>query len=202
MLTFNEDRHEYFWDGKIVPSVTKIIAPLSDYSHIQSGVMEKARAEGNAIHHMVEWFEDGVLDEANLPAWMRPRLAAWKKFKAESGWETDACEKRLYHKQFGYAGTCDLCGTAPKFPKLKGRGIVDLKRSLYDDPATGVQTAAYAEAENHMQGRHVMLINWRAGLKLNDDGRYRLHQFKSKADWPTFLACLTVHRFKEQHGRL
>ena len=197
-LSFNAATHTYTWKGAVVPSVTKIIAPLSDYSAIPAGVLEKARQEGQYIHSMVEWYEDGVLDEANLPQWMRPRLAAWKKFKAESGWETDASEKRLYHRTFGYAGTLDLCGTAPKLKDAKGRALIDLKRSLYADPSTGVQTAAYAEAENASMS-NAMRIQWRAGLKLNDDGTYRLQRFDSKADWPTFLACLTVHRWLQEH---
>ncbi len=197
-LSFDEAKHEYRWSGAVVPSVTKIIAPLSDFSAIPSGVLEKARQEGKAIHSLVEWFEDGVLDEAGLPEWLQPHLAAWKKFKAESGWETDASEKRLYHKTYGYAGTLDLCGVAPKLKGIKGRGLVDLKRSLYDDPATGVQLAGYAEAENTSMPP-AMRIAWRAGLKLNNDGTYRLQVFKSKADWPTFLACLTMWRWMQEH---
>ena len=198
-LTFNEERHEYAWEGKIVPSVTQVLSSLNNWSHIPEGVMVKARAEGQAIHAMVQYETEGTLDEANLPEWLRPFLAAWRKFKDDTGFAVDGSEKRVFHAQYKYAGTADLFGRAPKLPKLKGRGIVDLKRSAYDDPITGCQLAGYAAAEDTMQPDTNMRIRWRAGLKLQKDGNYRLQVFESNSDWGTFLACLTVHRWLQEH---
>ena len=198
-LTFEEISHTYRWDGKIVPSVTQILKPLTDYGSIPDGVLEKARQEGTAIHSMVEYDEEGQLDRAGLPEWMRPYLDAWHLFKSDSGWATDASEKKLYHKVYKFAGTCDLTGTAPKLSSVTGRGLIDIKRSFYAGAAIGLQLSAYAEAESIKHTDSNMRIRWRAALQLKKDGRYKLEIFDDKADWNTFLSCLVLHKWLEKH---
>ena len=168
MLTFDGPSHTYKWDGKIVPSVTTIIAPLSvDFSHVNEEKMRIAREQGQGIHSMVELEEEKA--KYICPDWLLPFRESWRKFKDESGFATDSSEKRVFHKQYVYAGTFDLAGRAPKLPKLKGRGIVDLKRSAYDDPSTGCQLAGYAAAEDTMQPDTNMRILWHAWFKLQND---------------------------------
>src|SRR4051812_38380690 len=110
MLTFNEPSHEYFWNGRQVVNVTRVLAPLIDLSRIQADVLENARQEGKAIHRMAELECKGDLNESNLPAWLQPYLQAWRKFMTDSGFEMWSSERRLYNKRYAYAGTPDLVG--------------------------------------------------------------------------------------------
>jgi post-segregation antitoxin (ccd killing protein) len=138
MLTFDEGPHLYRWNGEPVPSVTQIIKPLSSFDHVDPDVLERARQEGVAVHKMVELACRDELDEPGLPEWLRPYLAAWRAFVAETGFVLDASEERVYHLDYRYAGTLDLRGRTRVHP----RGLFDLKRSFAAGRAIGVQLAA------------------------------------------------------------
>jgi len=188
-LTFRDDIHEYRFGGVVVPSVTQILKPLTDYSFVQAEALENARQAGVAIHKTVELECKGDLDEDALPEWLRPYLSAWRKFVLETGFVLEASEERVYHAGCRYAGTLDLRGATRRHK----RGLFDIKRSFAAGPAIGVQTAAYANA-----------IDWRDaarfGLQLRGDGTYRLREFNDPADWSVFLALLTVHRYRERNA--
>ncbi len=204
MLIFDEAGHEYKWCGKRVPSVTQVIGPLSDYSRIPEAVLKKAQAEGCAMHSMVEYDCAGDLDEATLPQWLKPRLAGWRKFRDDSGFTPDASEKRLYHPMYEYAGTADMFGTASKLPKLRGRGVLDLKRSFAAGPAIALQLAGYQAAENASlikEGDRTMMVQWRAALRLLDDGTYKFQTFEDGDAFTVFIACLTISRWKERNNK-
>jgi hypothetical protein len=198
MLTFDEAAHVYYWHGKPVPNVTRIIAPLTDYSRIPPDVLQRAQEEGRATHKMVELDCKNDLDVETLPAWMRGHYTAWCRFKEESGFECWASEYREYHEGLGYAGTADLFGLTPKLPKIKGAINIDVKRSLYAGPAIGLQTAGYTEQWNRKQPKDLH-VKHRAALVLKPDGTYRLQSYEDREDWLAFLACLQQLKWKEKH---
>jgi hypothetical protein len=193
MLTFHEAEHRYFWDGKPVPNVTSILAPLNDLSMVPANTLERARMEGVAMHKTVELEVRGDLDVETLPDWLVPRLAAWRKFVADTGFTCLESEFRVFHPTYQYAGTLDLFGT---FRKGDGAAFIDLKRSFAAGPVIGLQLAAYHEAYCAQQkvGRNAD----RYALRLDDTGSYRLEPFPNKSDFGVFLALLTVQRFKEK----
>jgi hypothetical protein len=197
VLTFDEPKHEYKYDGRAIPGVTSIISPLTDYGMIKADVLEKARQEGTHIHKMVEL--DCLGQTLKLPAWMNPYFAAWKRFIAEVGFELWESEQMVYHPKFRYAGKLDLTGVLTKF-KLLGGAMLDIKRSFYAGPAIGVQEAAYEAARNEGVPPE-RRTRARFGLQLRKDGTYRLQQYEDPDDFSVFLACLTVKRWKEQHGK-
>lgn len=199
MLEFDEPSHVYKWDGQIVPNVTRIISPLSDYSRIPDAVLEKARQEGVHIHRMVEWDCLGVLVVDTLPEWMRPYFAAWRKFVAESGFKLIASEQKIYHRTYRYAGQLDLEGTLPLL-RIKRPAILDIKRSFYAGPAIGVQLAAYKAARDS-ETKGDARPDKRFGLKLQPNGEYRLEEFADPEDFGTFLGCLSILNWRLKHER-
>lgn len=198
MLAFDEAKHEYRWNGAVVPHVTGVIAPFVNYSMVPRDTLELARQKGQHVHRMVELHAQGKLDEDSLPDWMRPILAQWLKFVADTGFIVLATERRVYHPQYDYAGTLDLRGIMRNHAKYRGHGILDIKRSFMAGPITGLQTAAYAEADDydsHWGGR----VAWRGALKLNENGPYRFEPFEKKTDFTEFLVCLTYERLKRKY---
>lgn len=200
-LTFDQAAHVYYWHGRPVPNVTRIIAPLTDYSRIPPDVLERARQEGMAIHRMVELDCKDDLDLEALPAWMRPHHEAWCRFKAEAGFEPIAVEQPMYHPTLGYAGTPDLIGRAPRLKGVKGPLLIDVKRSFFAGPAIGLQTAAYTVLWNDTEGQTAGRVptNNRFGLQLRDDGSYRLEHYADDEDFVAFLACLQQYRWRAKH---
>jgi hypothetical protein len=129
---------------------------------------------------------------------MRPILAQWLKFREDTGFSVLATERRVYHPQYGYAGTLDLRGFMRNHPKYRGPGILDIKRSFMAGGVTGLQTAAYAEADD-AGGEWDTPVAWRGALKLNENGPYRFEPFEKKSDFSEFLVCLTYQRLKEKY---
>lgn len=211
MLTFDEAAHQYFWEGKPVPNVTRIIGHLTDYSHIPPAVLERARQQGVEVHKMAELYFTDRLDLAALysdpaQAWLVPHYEALLRFIEESGFEVWAAERRMYHKGLRFAGTPDLIGLAPRLKECRGPGCFDIKRSFYGGAAIGLQTYGYARQWNDEDAKknkdlRIPASN-RFALQLRADGTYRLKRYDDPEDELAFLACLQQHHWKEKnYGR-
>lgn len=195
MLTFRASDHRYFWNGKPVVNVTRALSLITNYDRIPAGILKHAQDEGIAIHRTVELYCKGDLDEDSLPEWLVPRLAAFKKFLAETGFAIEASEQRVYHERYGYAGQLDFVGTMqmPQGRKVRTMpAIVDVKRSFFAGRAIGLQVAAYDAALPSERPR------LRYALQLRADATYRFEPFNDPSDFPNFIACLSVWRLKEQ----
>ena len=191
MFTFEAETHTYRVDGKVVPSVTTVLAPLVDYSKVPRAVLERARQLGSAVHRMTELYDLDDLDMDDLADELRPYLTAWIKFRAETGFVPETIEKRLYHPALRFAGTPDRSGLINR-----RRAVIDIKKMLYLGPVIGLQLAAYQELFEK-NGTHV---EDRYALGLRADGTYRLQPYIDKSDWPVFLSLLTTRNWKEKHG--
>jgi hypothetical protein len=186
-------QHVYRYDGKVVPGVTSLLDRIKMPFYIHDAALEKARAEGIAIHKMVELECLGDLDA--VPEWMAGHLTAWHKFVAQTGFVLEASEHRVWHPVLRYAGTLDLCGVLTKLPG-KPKAIIDIKRSFYNAPAIGAQLAAYKMAYNYTLLSQAQARK-RFGLQLRGNGLYSLRAFEGVQDEAVFMACLTLQRFEE-----
>lgn len=200
MLTFDEPRHEYRWDGIPVPNVTRIIAPLTEaiYQRIPHEKLERARQEGKHVHKMVELYF--TKDLKGVPSWMEGHHRALLKFEEETGFECLDTERKVYHPTLRYAGTLDLRGRMKHLKGSKHIAILDVKRSFYAGPAIGLQTSGYEGAANTEEKDK---SRERYALQLNPNGTYRLKRYDNdpmhREDNIAFLACLQQLRWKEKH---
>ncbi len=117
MIKFDEEKHEYWFKDRQVPSVTKILKDLNDFSKIPKGILEQKGLLGTEFHRIIKMhFDDDLIydsiDERLLPAfdsflsWSKPRL---KEFRA------GLSEQRLFDEKLWLAGTCDLALPAELF---------------------------------------------------------------------------------------
>lgn len=190
-LLFDPAAHAYTVEGRRVPSVTQVLAPLIDYSKVPPDTLERARLLGSAVHRMTELYDLDDLDMDSLADELRPYLTAWIKFRAETGFVPETIEKRMFHPALRFAGTPDRSGL------INGRrAVVDIKKMLRLGPVIGLQLAAYRE----LFAKNGTVIEDRYGLGLRADGTYRLVPYTDKSDWPTFLSLLTLRNWKEKHG--
>lgn len=188
-LTFDAEPHEYRYNGRVVPSVTKVLSVLPNkLGFVDADTLEEARLRGIAVHRMVELHCKGELGE--VPEWMQPIYARYLQFEAETRFEMIRSEYRVYHAVCDYAGTLDLFGY------VHGEAaFIDVKRSFLAGAAIRMQIAAYHEAycEQEKVGKSAK----RYALKLNENGPYRLEEFKNQRnDWCDFLTCLNFFRLK------
>jgi len=191
-LTFNEELHEYRVNGRIVPSVTQILAPLIDYSHVPPAVLEQARQLGSAVHRMTELEDQDDLDIFSVDEGMLPYLKAWRRFKAECNFLPASVEERAYHPALGYCGTWDRTGF------VCGRmAVIDIKKMDVLPKVVGIQLAAYQQLHN--LNSHSPVVD-RYALGLRKDGSYRLQAFTDESEFSVFVSLLTIHNWKRKHG--
>lgn len=187
-LIFREEDHTYWLNGRQIPGVTRVLKPLIGYEGVQAWMLERKSAIGRAVHRATELWDADDLDEESLDPILRPYLDAYKRFFDHVKPKWNRTESKLYHARFGYAGTLDREGLISDVP-----AVVDLKCTVDISPAVGAQTAAYAEALGDGLKRE------RFALQLRPDGTYRLEPMKDASDFQTFLACLSIHNFKERY---
>src|SRR5262245_19286832 len=139
VTVFEPETHTYRRAGRIVPHVTGILAPLMDFSMVSPQRLETARQKGTAVHRLVELCAKGV--ECELPDWMQSVSVYWQQFIRDTGFRMITSEQVVYHPTFDYAGTLDLVCELPN-TRLKGPGVLDVKRSFIGGAVIGYQTAA------------------------------------------------------------
>ena len=187
-LTFDEATHTYRFGGQVVPGVTSILAPLSDFSRVPPATLEAASQFGRAVHLACELDDLGELDEAALDPALRPYLQAWREFSREYGVVWAGIEERLYHPTLRYAGTADRIG------EVAGRyAVVDIKSTAALYPAVGPQLAAYAHAANKPSADRI-------AVQLKADGTYVAKPHNGASDFAVFAGLLTVRNWCAQHA--
>ena len=165
------------------PRVTAVIkaAGLIDDRWFTDDLAER----GTAVHLACQYLDEGDLDEGSLADDVRPRMEAYKKFKAEVQPRIVAIEQRVEHQTMRYRGTLD------RIVEIGGYGgILDIK-----GPAKaawhGVQCEAYRRC-----------VDWtpkRWTLHLADDG-YNLVEHTAKDDWAAFHAALVMYNWRANHA--
>jgi hypothetical protein len=185
MLTFDPEKHEYFWNGIKKPCVSDIIAPLRDFSAIPTAVLEVKKEWGTTVHLYLEMYDAMTLDpdETKWDERMIPIVAAWQRFKDQYDLNGKTiCEERFYNEALGYAGTSDR-----RWPGC----IVEIKTCAPND-TTGVQLAAYAAPLPYAADHRLI------ACFLDDKGSFKVREYNYKKYFNTFLCCHHVYQFK--HG--
>lgn len=193
ILTFDEQTHRYFLDGRPVPNVTSVLEDVGiiDYDYLPLMTRERALERGRNVHLLTQFDDEGDLDENSVPEELDPYLAAWRKFRADSGFAHDLIEHRGYHPMYRYAGTLDRRG---RFADGRGAVLLDIKTSAAPWWVR-IQLASYAAFfENPMKYR-------RMSVELHDDATFRIQEFPCREyirDFGVFTAALTVFNEKRR----
>lgn len=200
MLTFDAKTHRYSWEGKPVPGVTSVLAPLSSLHLVDPDLLDAASAFGTAVHYACELDDRNQLDELDLDPALQPYLAGWRLFSKDWRVKWDGIEEQVYHSKLKYAGTLDRRGTVTepgrRFP-LALPAIVDIKSSTQLYPSVGPQLAAYASAVNDTPKPHYFL---RLAVQLKADGSYIAKVYTDPSDFALFASLLTLQSWCSRHG--
>lgn len=194
-LDFEESTHTYRVDGRRVRSVSQILeaAGLTG-SKIQLESNRYALNRGTQVHLATQLYEERVLDFETLDPVIIPYLEAWKKFLADSGFQSIHVESRKYHSRYRYAGTIDRIGLLDEKPT-----IIDIKTGAGLSKWVPLQLAGYAGLACDSSLAPCDEIQRYACL-LTKDGDYKLTRFSNTRDWAVFCAALTLANWKEEKG--
>ena len=190
-FSFDEGTHTYRLDGKVVPSITQLIKPLSPYDGIPKHILDNAANFGTAIHKLIELEETCTLAEDDLDdadGVLRRVLTTYRKWREHVHPEhTPACEIPMVHPKLGFAGTPDLI--------FDGIGIVELKTRDVDMLRDPIQTAGQELlwlANGGAKGDY-----YHAVLTLKADGRHKFTEFtkaQKKEGLSRFRYLLDYHK--------
>lgn len=188
-LEFEEQQHIYTLRGMELPSVTKIMQPLSSfiYSGVDARTLNAAAAKGTIVHNACENFiKFGIVD---ISAEYSGYMDAFLKWHEDYSPEILASETRLYHKVMRYAGTADIVAIVDGALTL-----IDIKSTYnLEEMACGVQLEAYAQAFKtdglEIQAKQI--------LHLKKDGTYKIMKFEryDPERWRVFGALKTVYDY-------
>jgi hypothetical protein len=186
---FDEASHAYWLGDRRLPSVTQVIAPLSDWSSVPPALLERKRALGTAVHLACELDDAGDLDDAETHPEVLGYVNGWRRFMSATGAKVVMSERRAFHRRLGFAGTLD------RVLLIEGQGVlVDLKTAAAPSPSWGVQLAGY---QLLLEDEGEIAINMRYAVRLLPDGDFRVDRFTNPNDELCFRALLSVHQWKE-----
>lgn len=202
IFSFDPEAHRYYLGGTPIPGVTEVLKQVVDYSMIPDAVLDRKRQIGSALHQCIEWDHRQELDEDSIDAAVWPYFEAWRKFKRECNLlSLVAAEQPVCSRTFRYGCIPDVWG----YDDGGALTVIEVKSTAAVHPSFGLQTAAQARAivESTLRPSQYTLALQRAQrfvLQLRPDRTYRLHRCAAADDFPTFLALLTVHRWKQTHN--
>ena len=177
MIDFDEAKHIYTIDGKVIPSVTDICSPITadHYGSINSAVLEMASRRGTAVHEATELIDLGSMpdDDPEIDGYVNAYLDFLLDYQPK--WEY---VEWVGHYKGDYDGL-EFCGTVDRAGRVGDEfWVLDIKTTASPTKenyiATCCQTMAYAmmlEAERSCD-RYI--------LYLKKDGTYRLVDCEEK----------------------
>lgn len=165
-LTYNDQGHAFF-KGERVARVTEIVRLIAPRSW---DVDEYFLRKGRLIHTIIQWKEEGILDESSVDQNLIPYLNAYQDFSCNQlNWAPEMIEKQFYSKKYGFCGRVDI------YVQFQGyMAVIDIKSG---QPHEGdqYQTAAYLFGL-----KDAGFPCWRAfDLYLNKKGKYKLIEQKN-----------------------
>lgn len=183
------DRGARLYEGPMnPPRVTDILkeAGLIDTTWFT----DHARDRGTAVHLACQYDDEGTLDDASVTDELKGYLAAYRKWKAQSGRTTfAAAETRIVHPSGLYSGSPDRISDNPLAE------VWDIKTGS-PLPWHPIQLAAYANLMPYPYSYR------RFTLYLKEDGTYTVKEYpisETVHDLSVFMACLTLHNWKLTH---
>lgn len=207
-LTFDEDQHRYYCEGRWIRSVTQVLNLITGpiYARIPDHVLDYAKTRGSNVHGWTELLDlgeaetfgptiralDGTILQPDHAEWQY--VLAWLRFRDETGFIPEVIEQRFYHPRHRYSGTVDRIGLLND-----RRATLEIKTVAQLAPWVGLQTAGYHEAFNHERPRADQARE-RFAVQLRRDGSYRLEHYQDAGDFSAFLAMKQVWDWSDAHG--
>lgn len=189
-LVFDEEWHSYSVNGIKVPSVTRIMKPITAqiYGEIDKEVLQRASERGKAVHFAIELYDDTGYVEIDDE--YRPYFNAYLEWADLHNPKILATEYRFYHPSYWYAGTLD------KVVQIKDELVLlDIKTTaVLNDWLVSIQLGAYREGLK----AHGIQVDKLAVLHLDKSGRFVYKELED--NFHIFLSCMQIQNFLKSKG--
>ena len=173
-FNFDKESHTYFLDGRVIPSVTQILAKsgILDNRFFKAGAAER----GTSVHEQCERIANGLEIEAE-----NGYTSAFRSFLNDSKIEPVEIETQYYSK-LGFAGTLDLIAV------FRGELVlIDIKTGIYQE-WWQLQLAGYSLLIGNENIR-------RFSLGIKENGKYKFSEYQNKKeDTAGFLSAFETYK--------
>jgi len=172
----------------IMPSVTQVLSPYSDFSHIPAAVLEAASARGTAVHDVCATIARG-LPVMNQPPETIGYVDSYRRWFDLMVDEVLMVETRLVDIDFGYNGEPDLVIRAKNQEII----LVDNKTPVQLIKSWRLQCAAYCA----LVSKNGIVPARSGSLRLHPDGGIARMDYydNNQGDFNLFLQALNLYRY-------
>ena len=191
-LAFREEGHIYGLNGIEIPSVSKIIEPVSkaSYGGIDPLVLQRAADRGTAVHSAIDYYNTiGVMAVDDDFACYVGAYTKWCEYRKP---KIIGSEIKLYHKVMRYGGTVDLLA------EIDGElWLIDYKTSYkVVNKNYRLQLEAYSQALS----THGFRVDKKMVLHLKKNAEYEeiFYPTRDAEAWLVFGACKTVYDYNNK----
>ena len=190
-LEYDEAQHRYLVDGRPVPSVTQLVAPLGpdldEPDDLLEGVLDAATDRGATMHAYIEHrLLGGEPEDFELPSMYLPYADAVELFLSEHRVTPIAIETPLGSEI--YAGTPDLiCEFDGVTTLLDWKFVAQISKSK-----VGAQLGGYRE----LCFRNGIFPEAMYAVQFLKAGIYRLYPVGPDGARSAFRGCLDLHSVK------
>lgn len=193
---YNEESRIHTLNGKVIPSVSQVVEPLSfDYSKIHPATLKGKQDLGVQFHKLIElYISDNLQNEQEflneIPK-LRLPFETFKEYwldgtEAKEDSRTLAIEQPFCNPKLKYCGKPD---------QIKQDRILDWKLRPYDPVCDPIRMAGYAGLVCDFPKKKLTVVSF--DLK----GNRKIHDAEKKGAWPMFREMLKKYRgdieFKE-----
>lgn len=188
-FAYNEQTRIHTLNGKVIPSVSNIVEPLSmDYTKAHPGKLARKKDLGIAFHECIRLFLDNDLDGDSID---EDLVIPMRQF--EEWWENDefkgltppiiiAIEQPFCNEKLRYCGKPDL---------VTMDAIYDWKLRKYDPVCDPLRMAGYAGLVSDFPLKRKIVVEFSL------DAGYRVHDAEKKQAWPMYRKLLDWY-YKQQ----
>lgn len=171
----------------IYPSVTTVLQPWSDFSHIPPAVLEAASLRGTAVHDICANIARGLFI-TNIPEEAAGYVASFQRWFDFLVADVLLVETRLVDPEFGYHGEPDLIIKAKHGEII----LVDNKTPVQLVKTWRLQCAGY----NNLATKNDMKTDRAGSLRLHPDGKIARMDYyeRNLTDFNYFLQALNLWR--------
>jgi len=202
-LHFDRESHTYTLSGKVLPSVTNIIASdpsLYSFGAVKPEVLEAAANKGTDIHDYLHLWE--TRESCSVYEPFEPHRKEWLRFVVEgvcdsmTGSIEMMAEEPIGHSTYGFAGTPDRV-----YYNDKEIVIVDIKTGT-ESRAHQIQTAAYAILALRKLRPTAPRFDGvrRVAVYLSASKPYKAVWHDDPTDFTAFLALRNLYLWKKTNG--
>ncbi len=177
---YNEDSRIHTLGGKVIPSVTQVIEPVTDFSMVPLNVLARKTELGINFHKAIELhhLNDLCFDSLD-PDLVAPMETYIKWWPTRRDYETALAETPAVNSIFEYCGKPDISTLD---------GIYDFKLRVFNPITDTLQMAGYSKLGISAWPRHLTCVCF------DIKGGIKVHDAKHKQAWGMFRLLLEAKR--------